>query len=56
MNDFSKIPEIEKNPLFNYIGMHLADQSKNDEVDFENFMKMIDIFKNNKTNEQYKCI
>jgi hypothetical protein len=35
----------------------MANDSKNDdEVDFEKFIKLIDIFKNNKVQEQYKCI
>jgi serine/threonine-protein phosphatase 2B regulatory subunit len=54
-DDFSRIPEIEKNPLRYYICQHLSSDGKNEEVDFEQFIKLIDIFKNNKSEDQYKC-
>jgi Ca2+-binding EF-hand superfamily protein len=55
IDDVSKIPEIEKNPLRFYICQYLSNQSKNEEVSFETFVKLIDVFKNNKVQEQYKC-
>jgi Ca2+-binding EF-hand superfamily protein len=56
IDDISKIPEIEKNPLRFYICQYLSYKSKNeDEINFEAFVKLVDIFKNNKTQEQYKC-
>lgn len=56
INDLLKIPEIEQNPLRFHIGQYLSNQSENEAVSFEAFIKIIDIFKNNKTEEQYKCI
>ena len=44
----NKIPEIEKNPLRFYICQYLANQNINEEIDFETFLRLIDIFKNNK--------
>lgn len=57
VNDISKIPEIEKNPLRFYICQFMIKEKnrKNEEVDFEKFVKLIDIFKNSKTDEQYRC-
>ena len=55
INDLLKIPEIEQNPLRFHIGQYLSNQSENEAVSFEAFIKIIDIFKNNKTEEQYKC-
>jgi Ca2+-binding EF-hand superfamily protein len=54
-DDFSRIPEIEKNPLRYYICQHLSHDGKNEEVDFGQFIKLIDIFKNSKSEQQYKC-
>lgn len=57
VEDISKLPEIEKNPLRFYICQNLANQDRNnDEINFELFLKLIDIFKNNKVHEQSKCI
>ena len=53
INDLLKIPEIEQNPLRFHIGQYLSNQSENEAVSFEAFIKIIDIFKNNKTEEQY---
>ena len=55
INDLLKIPEIEQNPLRFHIGQYLSNQSENEAISFEAFIKIIDIFKNNKTEEQYKC-
>lgn len=55
IDDISRIPEFEKNPLRFYICQYLSNQSKNEEISFETFMKVIDIFKFNKISEQYKC-
>ena len=57
VDDLSKIPEIEKNPLRFYICQYLTKNSAHeDEINFELFLKTLDIFKNGKTNEQYRCI
>jgi Ca2+-binding EF-hand superfamily protein len=57
VDDISKIPEIEKNPLRFYICQYLAEQSgQNDQISFETFMKLMDIFKYGKVQDQYKCI
>jgi len=56
VDDISKLPEIEKNPLRFYICQYLTTGCKNeDEVNFELFVKLLDIFKNNKTRSQYRC-
>lgn len=55
IDDLSKIPEIEKNPLRFYICQYLSKESKNEEIDFDTFIKLMDVFKNNKTYDQYKC-
>lgn len=55
IDDLIKIPEIEKNPLRFYICQYLSNQNKNEEINFELFIKLIDIFKNNKIEDQYKC-
>lgn len=56
INDLIKIPEIEQNPLRFHIASYLSNKSENeDAISFEAFIKVIDIFKNNKIEEQYKC-
>jgi len=56
VHDLLSINEIQENPLNNRIGLQLADSEKNDEVKFEKFINMIDIFKTEKkTIQQYKC-
>ena len=57
VKDVLTIPEIVKNPMREYITQFMINQNKinGDEVDFEKFLKLIDIFKNNKLDEQYKC-
>lgn len=55
INDLIKIPEIEQNPLRYHIGQYLSNQEENEEIKFESFIKIIDVFKNNKTDEQFKC-
>ena len=56
--DVLTIPEIVKNPMREYITQFMMNHNNMnvDEVDFEKFLKLIDIFKNNKLDEQYKCI
>jgi len=55
-DDISTIPEIEKNPLRYYICKNISKNNNSDEINFESFIKMIDIFKNNKEQDQYHCI
>jgi serine/threonine-protein phosphatase 2B regulatory subunit len=57
VKDVLTIPEIVKNPMREYITQFMINQNNRngDEVDFEKFLKLIDIFKNNKLDEQYKC-
>jgi len=54
-DDISTIPEIEKNPLRYYICKNISENNNNDEINFESFIRMIDIFKNNKEQDQYHC-
>ena len=56
VNDIIKIPEIEANPLRYRIGEYLAKNMENETVSFTAFVRLIDIFKNNKVEEQYKCM
>jgi len=57
IDDITKIPEIEKNPLRFYICQYLSNSKSGheDEINFHHFIKILDIFKNEKVNEQYKC-
>lgn len=56
IDDIGKIPEIEKNPLRYYICQYLANKSGSDnEISFECFVKILDVFKSNKLQDQYKC-
>jgi hypothetical protein len=56
VEDLTKLPEIEKNPFRYYICQYFSQKSqRDDEINFEEFMKAIDIFKNGKTQEQYQC-
>ena len=54
INDLVEIPEIEQNPLRFHIGQYLSNGNKNDAIGFESFLKLIDIFKNKKTDSQNK--
>ena len=47
------IPELSKNPLRYHIAQNMSNNN-NDAVNFDSFIKVIDIFKNNKTEKQYK--
>ena len=53
-NDLASIPEVENNPLRYHIAQHMSDNKENGAISFESFIKVIDIFKNNKTDEQFK--
>ncbi len=55
IDDIIKVPGIEKNPLRFYICQYLSNDSNNEQINFDLFVKLIDIFKNNKSFEQYKC-
>jgi len=54
INDLVEIPEIEQNPLRFHIGQYLSNGNKNDAIGFEAFIKLIDMFKNKKTEAQNK--
>ena len=54
INDIVTIPEIENNPLRYHIAQYMSNNNENEAVSFEAFIKVIDIFKNNKTDRQYK--
>ena len=53
-NDLASIPEVENNPLRYHIAQHMSDNKENGAISFESFIKVIDIFKNNKTDEQFR--
>ena len=47
---------MERWTLRFHIASYLSNKSENeDAISFEAFIKVIDIFKNNKIEEQYKC-
>ena len=56
INDLVEIPEIEQNPLRYYIAQYMSNNTENEAISFEAFIKIIDMFKNNKTEEQYKLM
>ena len=53
INNLVEIPEIEQNPLRYHIAQYMSNKSENEAISFEAF---IDMFKNNKTEEQYKLM
>ena len=54
ISDIVAIPEIENNPLRFHIAQYMSNNNENEAISFEAFIKVIDIFKNNKTDRQYK--
>ena len=52
--DLVNIPEIQNNPLRYHIAQYMSKNNKNEAISFEEFIKIIDMFKNNKTEKQYK--
>ena len=56
ITDLVKIPEIEQNPLRYHIAQYMSNNSEKEAISFEAFIKIIDVFKNNKTEEQYKLM
>ena len=54
ITDLVNIPEIENNPLRYHIAQYMSNNNENEAISFEAFIKVIDIFKNNKTDKQYK--
>ena len=56
INNLVEIPEIEQNPLRYHIAQYMSNKSENEAISFEAFIKIIDMFKNNKTEEQYKLM
>ena len=54
INDIVAIPEIENNPLRYHVAQYMSNNNENEAINFEAFIKVIDIFKNNKTDKQYK--
>ncbi len=54
ITDIVSIPEIENNPLRYHIAQYMSNNDENEAISFEAFIKVIDIFKNNKTEKQYK--
>ena len=54
INDIVTIPEIENNPLRYHVAQYMSNNNENEAISFEAFIKVIDIFKNNKTDKQYK--
>ena len=56
INDLVSIPEVENNPLRYHIAQYMNDNQENEEITFDTFIKVIDMFKNNKTEAQYKFL
>ncbi len=56
ITDLVKIPEIEQNPLRYHIAQYMSNNAEKEVISFEAFIKIIDVFKNNKTEEQYKLM
>ena len=56
INDLVSIPEVENNPLRYHIAQYMNDNQENEEITFDTFIKVIDMFKNNKTEDQYKFL
>ena len=54
ITDIVSIPEIENNPLRFHIAQYMSNNDENEKISFEAFIKVIDTFKNNKTEKQYK--
>ena len=54
INNLVNIPEIENNPLRYHIAQYMSNNNENEAISFEAFIKVIDIFKNNKIDKQYK--
>ena len=54
ITDIVSIPEIENNPLRYHIAQYMSNDNENEAISFEAFIKVIDYFKNNKTEKQYK--
>ena len=54
INDIVAILEIENNPLKYHVAQYMSNNNENEAISFEAFIKVIDIFKNNKTDKQYK--
>ena len=54
ITDFVNIPELSKNPLRYHIAQYMNNDKDNESINFESFIKVMDIFKNNKTEKQYK--
>ena len=54
INDIVAIPEIENNPLRYHVAQYMSNNNEKEAISFETFIKVIDIFKNSKTEKQYK--
>ena len=56
VDDLVSIPEVENNPLRFHIAQFMSDNSENEEISFESFIKVIDMFKNNKIDDQFNFL
>ena len=56
INDLVSIPEVENNPLRYHIAQCMNGNRENEEITFDSFIQVIDMFKNNKVEEQYKFL
>ena len=54
ITDLVNIPEFSNNPLRYHIAQYMGNSNNKESINFETFIKLIDIFKNNKTEEQYQ--
>ena len=60
ISDVVSISEIEDNPLrfhiAQYMSNNMSNKNNSEEISFDAFIKVIDKFRNNKTEEQYKLM
>ena len=54
VDDLVSIPEVENNPLRYHIAQFMSSNKENEEITFVSFISVIDKFKNNKIDEQFK--
>ena len=54
IEDIVNIPEVENNPLRYHIAQSMSNNTEKEEISFEAYLKVVDMFKNNKTEQQYK--
>ena len=54
VTDLANIPEFQNNPLRYHIAQYMLNKKDNESINFESFIKIMDIFKSDNTEKQYK--